>query len=387
MAAPRQRRRKLEVDLELVIDDGRGTVQRVRTSDSRISIGRGPRNDLVLDRNGVSREHAVVELAGGRVVIRDLDSTNGTYVDGRPVEPEVDLEDGSEIEIGDGPPIRVELRFADVTRSRRRVRPTRDIPRLPIAPFVAVGAIILVALLAIIFVALRPADDEPTVPIAVVVDETPAPTDPSPPTEPPARPDGVSRDAIERSAVMVMKRISTDDVPYSFPEDALAAIAAKIDAHRQSPSLGPTLRALVARGDAIADAARSEGVPPDLVLYTALAEVDGGRRGDPVAAARELVPTLAWLRKTFGSGVADSSLLVVAAYRSGGRGSASSHPLLTKLRKLASANPATQRNVWYLRERGALDDDAYDFVISTLALGVIAQNPAVFGIDAPPLIL
>jgi hypothetical protein len=48
-------------------------------------------------------------------------------------------------------------------------------------------------------------------------------------------------------------------------------------------------------------------------------------------------------------------------------------------------NPTTERNVWYLRERAALDAEAYAFVVRFLALGVIAENPRQFGVEAPAL--
>jgi len=49
-------------------------------------------------------------------------------------------------------------------------------------------------------------------------------------------------------------------------------------------------------------------------------------------------------------------------------------------------HPLTQRNIWYLNERGGLEADAYDFVLSFLALAVIAQEPGQFGIAANPLV-
>jgi hypothetical protein len=48
-------------------------------------------------------------------------------------------------------------------------------------------------------------------------------------------------------------------------------------------------------------------------------------------------------------------------------------------------NPLTDRNVWYLREHGGLDDRAYEFVVRFLALGVIGENPRRFGVAAQPV--
>jgi pSer/pThr/pTyr-binding forkhead associated (FHA) protein len=49
----------------------------------------------VLDDPSVSRYHARIEIQGRRVDVRDLDSTNGTRVNGREVP-------SSPLEVGDG---------------------------------------------------------------------------------------------------------------------------------------------------------------------------------------------------------------------------------------------------------------------------------------------
>lgn len=62
-------------------------------------IGRGAEADIVVDDPGVSRRHAEVRVDGGRIRVVDLDSTNGTYVDGERVRTG-DLTDGSRITVG-----------------------------------------------------------------------------------------------------------------------------------------------------------------------------------------------------------------------------------------------------------------------------------------------
>src|SRR6185295_376865 len=56
--------------------------------------------DIVLDVSAVSRRHAEIVYERGGYAIRDLDSRNGTLVDGRPIR-EAPIEEGSEIRIGD----------------------------------------------------------------------------------------------------------------------------------------------------------------------------------------------------------------------------------------------------------------------------------------------
>jgi hypothetical protein len=64
-----------------------------------VLIGRDPQNDVVLDDRRVSRKHAEVRLRLGRYTLYDLQSTNGTYVNGRRVAEKV-LDDGDKISIG-----------------------------------------------------------------------------------------------------------------------------------------------------------------------------------------------------------------------------------------------------------------------------------------------
>lgn len=62
------------------------------------TIGRDPQNDIVLDDRPVSRKHAEIRLRLGRYTLYDLQSTNGTFVNGRRIA-EVVLSDGDRITI------------------------------------------------------------------------------------------------------------------------------------------------------------------------------------------------------------------------------------------------------------------------------------------------
>ncbi len=65
-----------------------------------LTIGRGSGNDLVLGDPRVSRRHARIQVRGGRLVLSDLGSRNGTRVNGSPVG-EVAIGFGDEILVGD----------------------------------------------------------------------------------------------------------------------------------------------------------------------------------------------------------------------------------------------------------------------------------------------
>ena len=77
-----------------------------------ITLGRDPKSvDLEVPENGVSRRHARLELGPTGLVITDLDSTNGLFVNGQQItrySPKTMLTDGSTINLGDTP-LRVEI--------------------------------------------------------------------------------------------------------------------------------------------------------------------------------------------------------------------------------------------------------------------------------------
>jgi pSer/pThr/pTyr-binding forkhead associated (FHA) protein len=66
-----------------------------------VVIGRSPHCDLPLESPGASRCHAAVRTVGDRRLVRDLGSTNGTFVNGERLVGERELEEGDRIEVGD----------------------------------------------------------------------------------------------------------------------------------------------------------------------------------------------------------------------------------------------------------------------------------------------
>lgn len=65
-------------------------------------LGRATAASIVLDSDGVSRRHAALVHHGGRVEIVDLGSTNGTHVNGEPVDQRGRLlAEGDRVQVGD----------------------------------------------------------------------------------------------------------------------------------------------------------------------------------------------------------------------------------------------------------------------------------------------
>lgn len=63
------------------------------------SLGRHPSNTVCISDREVSKEHATLERVGNEYVLRDLNSSNGTFVNGRRVT-EARLRDGDEVTLG-----------------------------------------------------------------------------------------------------------------------------------------------------------------------------------------------------------------------------------------------------------------------------------------------
>ena len=65
----------------------------------RMTLGRRPYNDIVVDNLAVSGEHAALQVIGHDYFIEDLNSTNGTYINEQKVKRQI-LKNGDTIEIG-----------------------------------------------------------------------------------------------------------------------------------------------------------------------------------------------------------------------------------------------------------------------------------------------
>ena len=83
----------------LVVVRGRVAGEEHPLEREKLVLGRGPGVDLALDDAEMSSQHAAVEFTGEGFRICDLGSTNGTFVNGKPVHAK-DLVSGDRIELG-----------------------------------------------------------------------------------------------------------------------------------------------------------------------------------------------------------------------------------------------------------------------------------------------
>ena len=86
--------------VKLVCQDPLASPREITLDRFPIEIGRGASADLRIDDRWTSRRHCELQDAAGRIVVRDLGSRHGTFVNGQPVASEVPLLPGDELCVG-----------------------------------------------------------------------------------------------------------------------------------------------------------------------------------------------------------------------------------------------------------------------------------------------
>ena len=83
----------------LLVIQGADQGNRFEISDEAVAVGRGVHNEIRVLDTEVSRRHAVIELVEGVYVLKDQNSSNGTFVNGNPISQHR-LHNGDQIQIG-----------------------------------------------------------------------------------------------------------------------------------------------------------------------------------------------------------------------------------------------------------------------------------------------
>jgi pSer/pThr/pTyr-binding forkhead associated (FHA) protein len=88
------------MDISLILFKKDGTKRVFPVHNKATTIGRGVECDLCIPLQVVSRKHCQLSLEPNALKIRDLKSSNGTYVNGNKVEVETTAMPGDRIQIG-----------------------------------------------------------------------------------------------------------------------------------------------------------------------------------------------------------------------------------------------------------------------------------------------
>lgn len=83
---------------KMIVSIDEVVIKEVQLTKDRTTLGRRPYNDIVIDNLAVSGEHAAIVMTGAEVVLEDLGSTNGTYVNGEAVKKQT-LQNGDTVEL------------------------------------------------------------------------------------------------------------------------------------------------------------------------------------------------------------------------------------------------------------------------------------------------
>jgi hypothetical protein len=83
----------------LLVLDGPNPGKRFYMDHPKLLVGRDEECDLVISDRQVSRRHVCITRENDQYILRDLDSKNGTFVNGQEVQGDYTLQDGDEIQI------------------------------------------------------------------------------------------------------------------------------------------------------------------------------------------------------------------------------------------------------------------------------------------------
>ncbi len=147
------------------------------------TIGRSRSCGVRLDDLAVSRNHAMLSRDGDQVTVKDLESSNGTFLNGARLGTEVELEDGDVVAIGETELVfrRVPVKAGAVVANAAPDLSTRYLPRPTSSEAIAVGDVMPVGEV----LAQQPAAWEKTN-HGPAAQPRPVPVPPLPPASPPA---------------------------------------------------------------------------------------------------------------------------------------------------------------------------------------------------------
>ncbi|MEZ5941281.1 MAG: FHA domain-containing protein [Planctomycetaceae bacterium] len=105
----------------LEIESGKYKGRRVKVSQSETVIGRDENAKIRIASEEVSRQHCILTAEENGIRVKDLQSSNGTFIDGRPIKNEAVLQPGQTLTVG---PMTFRL-LGDSKASGKPVQPVR----------------------------------------------------------------------------------------------------------------------------------------------------------------------------------------------------------------------------------------------------------------------
>src|SRR5262249_13463792 len=78
-----------------------GATQRLDFESEEITIGRVDENDICLPKGNISKKHTKIVVKDGKIIVLDLKSTNGTYVNGKKLAGPQVITPSDKVYVGD----------------------------------------------------------------------------------------------------------------------------------------------------------------------------------------------------------------------------------------------------------------------------------------------
>src|SRR5207302_3269498 len=90
-----------DMSFSIILTEKGGATQRLDFECEEITIGRVDENDICLPKGNISKKHTKIVVKDGKIIVLDLKSTNGTYVNGKKLTGPQAITPNDQIYIGD----------------------------------------------------------------------------------------------------------------------------------------------------------------------------------------------------------------------------------------------------------------------------------------------
>ena len=418
-------------ELWLTYTDADGSRRRIAAVRAETVIGRHSECDIAIADSRLSRRHARILHAGGKFLLEDLGSSNGTDLNGEPLFEPAELKNGDRVSFGG---LNAEIEVAEVVAAspsataaspistQQKAAPERQVEieedsgaggGIPIwAIFMApvIAAVLVVVVGAAVFVVMRGSTDvsaneiEEDPPILTDdpkqkkdKDEPTGDTGPTnnsptnnstsgPNAGPTPTPANLSETAkVEINAASFLRKIAQNGDKAFLTGEQAKRVSAKVKQIGASSALAENINSARKNGAQIKSLAAAKNLKPQMLAVAAITKL-GGARGDVMAAATSMADVLDKLTIQLGNEFPDDCLLTMAAYDQGVAGDTMKlRNMLQDLSTKSNETARTIRTIWFLQKEGKITPAQFEFALHFLAAGTIAQNPKEFGVNAEAL--
>lgn len=139
----------------IVVSGPGGSSEVALSPGTPITVGRDAASDIVLASPVVSKHHAVIRYAGGECVVEDLESANGTLVNGQPIAVSV-VHVGDRVQIGD-----FSLEVVDRGAGRRGRAGKSEAAQSSKVIRLGITALATMVVMLVLMLLMMPAEEEP----------------------------------------------------------------------------------------------------------------------------------------------------------------------------------------------------------------------------------